>query len=148
MNVVQRPRRGFSLVEILVAMTLTLAVFAIALPFVRSQSRALGTNAGRLDAEQVARYAQRAIDKELRLVQADPGQSRLVMAGPMAIAFNANVLAPDSTDTEALEVEAGAPAALTESGPPRMPQPCRWWRGRIRRRTTRERTGRPAGTRR
>lgn len=110
-----RDRRGFSLIEILVAMTLTLAVFAITLPFVRSQSRALGSNAGRMDAEQVARYAQRAVDRELRLVQADPGQPRLVMAGPMAIAFNANVLAPDSTDTEALEVEAGAPAALAES---------------------------------
>ena len=108
-------RRGFSLVEMLVAITLTLAVFAITLPFVRAQSRALGDNAGRLDAEQIARYAQRAIDRELRLAIADPGQSMIVYAGPMGIAFNANLLAADTTDPSALAVEAGAPTTLTEA---------------------------------
>lgn len=108
-------RRGFSLVEMLVAITLTLAVFAITLPFVRAQSRALGENAGRLDAEQIARYAQRAIDRELRLAIADPGQSMIVYAGPMGIAFNANILAADTTDPSALSVEAGAASTLTEA---------------------------------
>lgn len=108
-------RRGFSLVEMLVALTLTLAIFAITLPFVRAQSRALGSNAGRLDAEQVARYAQRAIDRELRLAVSDPGQPLLVYAGPMGIAFTANVLAADTTDPSALEVEAGAASTLTEA---------------------------------
>jgi Tfp pilus assembly protein PilW len=51
-----RPR-GFTVVEIIVAMVLTLAVFAITLPFVRAQTRALGVSAGRLDADQLARYA-------------------------------------------------------------------------------------------
>lgn len=108
-------RHGFSLVEMLVAITLTLAVFAITLPFVRVQSRALGENAGRLDAEQIARYAQRAIDRELRLAIADPGQSMLVYAGPMGIAFNSNVLAADTTDPSALAVESGAATTLTEA---------------------------------
>lgn len=108
-------RRAFSLVEMLVAITLTLAVFAITLPFVRAQSRALGDNAGRLDAEQIARYAQRAIDRELRLAISDPDQSMIVYAGPMGISFNANVLAADTTDPSALAVEAGAPTTLTEA---------------------------------
>ena len=108
-------RAGFSLVEMVVAMSLTLVVFAITLPFVRVQSRALGASAGRLDAEQIARYAQRAIDRELRLAQADPGQPLLVYAGPMAIAFTANLLAPDTTDPNALSVQPGAPASLTEA---------------------------------
>lgn len=108
-------RRGFSLVEMLVAMTLTLAIFAITLPFVRAQSRALGSNAGRLDAEQTARYAQRAIDRELRIAVADPGQPLLVYAGPMGIAFTANVLAADTTDPSALGVETGAATTLTEA---------------------------------
>lgn len=111
----RRTRRGFSLVEMLVALTLTLAVFAITLPFVRAQSRALGENAGRLDAEQIARYAQRAIDRELRLAIADPGQSMIVYAGPMGIAFNANVLASDTADPSALAVQAGAATTLTEA---------------------------------
>lgn len=108
-------RLGFTLVEMLVAMTLTLVVFAITLPFVRVQTRALGANAGRLDAEQIARYAQRAIDRDLRLAVADPGQPLLVYAGPMGIAFNANLVAVDTTDPAALEVDATAPASLTES---------------------------------
>jgi prepilin-type N-terminal cleavage/methylation domain-containing protein len=108
-------RRGFTLVEIVVAMALTLAVFAITLPFVRAQTRALGTSAGRLDADQIARYAQRAIDRDLRLASGVEGQPLLVYAGRMAIAFNANLVAPDTTDPGAADVEAGAAATLTES---------------------------------
>lgn len=108
-------RRGFTLVEILVAMTLTVAVFAITLPFLRVQTRALGTSAGRLDADQIARYAQRAIDRDLRLAVADAGQPLLVMAGPMAISFNANLTAADTSDPAAADVETGGATTLTES---------------------------------
>lgn len=108
-------RRGFSLLEILVAMTLTLTVFAITLPFVRSQSRALGASAGRLDAEQVARYAQRAIDNELRLAAGVGDQPTLVHLNRLAISFNANLMATDSTDAAALSVDAAAPTTLSDS---------------------------------
>lgn len=108
-------RSGFTIIEILVAMTLTLAVFAITLPFVRAQTNALGQSAGRLDADQVARYAQRAVDADLRLATADPGQPLLVYAGPMGIAFNANLLASDSLDPGAADVESGAATSLTLS---------------------------------
>jgi type II secretory pathway pseudopilin PulG len=108
-------RGGFTLVEILVAMTLTLAVFAITLPFVRAQTRALGATAGRMDADQIARYAQRAIDRDLRLATADEGQPLLVYAGPLGIAFNANLLAQDSLDPNALDLQAGAATTLTEA---------------------------------
>ncbi|MBK7905335.1 MAG: hypothetical protein IPJ78_02095 [Gemmatimonadetes bacterium] len=111
----QRPRGGFTIVEIIVAMTLTLAVFAITLPFVRAQTNALGQSAGRLDADQVARYAQRAVDSDLRLATADPGQPLLVYAGPMGISFNANLLASDSLDPGAADVESGAATSLTVS---------------------------------
>lgn len=108
-------RRGFSLVEITVAMALTLAVFAITLPFVRAQTRALGASAGRLDADQLARYAQRAIDRDLRSASAVAGQPLLVLAGPMAIAFNANLLAVDTLDPGAVDIDPGAPTTLTDS---------------------------------
>ncbi len=108
-------RAGFTLVEILVAMTLTLAVFAITLPFVRAQTQALGASAGRLDADQVARYAQRAIDSDLRLATADPGQPLLVYAGPMGVSFNANLLASDTLDPGAADIEPGAATTLTVS---------------------------------
>jgi prepilin-type N-terminal cleavage/methylation domain-containing protein len=110
-----RPDRGFTIIEIIVAMTLTLAVFAITLPFVKAQTQALGASAGRLDADQIARYAQRAIDTDLRLATADAGQPLLVYAGPMGIAFNANLLASDSLDPGAADVESGAASTLTDS---------------------------------
>lgn len=110
-----RSRPAFTLVEMMVAVTLTLAVFAITIPFVKAQSRALGANAGRLEAEQISRFAQRAIDRELRAAAGDSGQPVLVQAGGMSISFNANVLASDATDPVALGVESGADATLTMS---------------------------------
>lgn len=108
-------RAGFTILEIIVAMALTLAVFAITLPFVRAQTRALGSSAGRLDADQLARYAQRAIDHDLRLASAVTGQPLIVQAGPMAISFNANLLASDTTDPGAADLQSGGATTLTES---------------------------------
>ncbi|MEX2180915.1 MAG: hypothetical protein WD771_02655 [Gemmatimonadaceae bacterium] len=45
----------------------------------------------------------------------DPGQSLLVYAGTMGISFNANLLAADTTDPGALEIEDGAATTLTEA---------------------------------
>lgn len=108
-------RRGFTLIEMMVAVTLTLAVFAITIPFVKAQSRALGANAGRLESEQIARFAQRWIDRELRVAAGDSGQPVIVQAGGMSLSFNANVLASDATDPVALGVETGAATSLTMS---------------------------------
>jgi len=108
-------RRGFTLIEIIVAVSLTLAVFAITLPFVRAQTRSLGSTAARLDAEQIARYAQRAIDRDLRLASADSGQSLIVYAGTMGISFNANLVARDTSDPNALEVDEDADSSETEA---------------------------------
>lgn len=74
--------------EMLVAMTLTMLVFAITIPFFRAQTLAVGTGAGRLDALQNARYAQDAIDRELRRAGGVFGQPVLVQADAMAITFN------------------------------------------------------------
>lgn len=110
-----RARSGFTLIEMVVAMTLTMLVFAITLPFVRAQTRALGDNAGRLDAEQTARYAQRIIDEDLRLAVSDASQPLVVYAGTRGIAFNANLIARDTTDPSALELSTGADSTLSEA---------------------------------
>jgi hypothetical protein len=104
-------RSGFTVVEIVVATVLTLAVFAITIPFVRSQTRALGKTAGRIDADQVARYAMRAIEQDLRVAAGEYGQPTLVAAGPMMIAFNANLRQADSLDASAMEEEVVGGAA-------------------------------------
>lgn len=98
-------RRGFTLVEMVVAMTITLLVFAITLPFVRAQTRSLGSTAGRTEADQVARFAMRAVEQDLRRAAGEYGQPTLVAAGPMLLAFNANIRRADTLDVGALETE-------------------------------------------
>lgn len=98
-------RGGFSLVEMMVAMTVTLIVFAITLPFVRAQTRSLGSTAGRMDADQVARFAMRAVAADLRQAAGESGQPMLVAAGPILLSFNANIRQADTLDTGAFDDE-------------------------------------------
>ena len=119
-----RTRRGFSLVEMMVAMTITMAVFAITLPFVRAQTRSLGSTAGRLDADQVARFAMRAVEQDLRRAAGEYGQPTIVAAGAMVLSFNANIRMADTLDVGALDDEVvgmlsggGWPVARAEALP-------------------------------
>ena len=105
MNTPARARHGFSLIEMMVAMTITMAVFAITLPFVRAQTRSLGSTAGRQDAEQVARFAIRAIEQDLRRAAGEYGQPTIVAAGDLVLSFNANIRRADTLDTGALDTE-------------------------------------------
>jgi competence protein ComGC len=99
-----RDRRAFTLAEMLIATVLMLFVFAMVVPFMRMQTRQIGTGAGRLDALQNARFSQNAIDRELRIagVGAVPNQPMLVQADPMAVTFNADLTTRDSTDPDAI----------------------------------------------
>jgi type II secretory pathway pseudopilin PulG len=83
-------RSGFSMVEMIFAVSITVLVFSIAVPFFRAQTRAMDAGAGRLDAFQSARYAVQRIETDLRLAGGDIGQPVIVQAAPLAIAFNVN----------------------------------------------------------
>ncbi len=78
------------MVEMIFAVSITVLVFSIAVPFFRAQTRAMDAGAGRMDAFQSARYAVWRIESDLRLAGGDIGQPLIVQAAPMAIAFNAN----------------------------------------------------------
>ncbi len=86
----RRARAGFSMVEMIFAVSITVLVFSIAIPFFRAQTRAMDAGAGRLDAFQSARYAVARIEADLRVAASEAGQPLLVQAAPFAIAFNAN----------------------------------------------------------
>lgn len=86
-------RVGFSLVEMMLAVTLTMLLFAITIPFFRAQTKAVGAGAGRLDALQNARYAQSVIDRELRLAGGVFGQPTIVQAAPLSVTFNVDLYA-------------------------------------------------------
>lgn len=108
-----RARRGLTLIEILVAMTLTVAVFAITLPFLKTQTQAIGRGASRMDADQAARYAVTMIDRDLRRASADSGQPLLVLAAPRAIVFTADLLAADANGVDAVDIDLNLSATAT-----------------------------------
>ncbi len=109
-------RRGFTLIEMMVAVTLTLLVFAITIPFFRAQTRAVGAGAGRLDALQNARYAQATIDRDLRLAGGVFGQPTIVQAAPLSVTFNVDLYAQSaSADPNAAYINASLDTLTTES---------------------------------
>lgn len=111
-----RHRRGFSLVEMVFAVSITVLVFSIAIPFFRAQTRAIDAGAGRLDAFQAARYAVARIESDLRSAGGDIGQPVIVQAAPFALAFNANrVGRTTSTDPNASYWDSSLDTLTTQS---------------------------------
>jgi type II secretory pathway pseudopilin PulG len=92
-----RRRAGFTMIEMIFAVSITVLVFSIAVPFFRAQTRAMDAGAGRLDAFQSARYAVWRIETDLRMAAGEVGQPIIVQAAPFAIAFNANRLGRTTT---------------------------------------------------
>ncbi len=93
-------RDGVTLIEMMIAIVLFVLVFGLAVPFFRYQARSVSASAGRLDALQNARYAQSAIDRDLRIsgigiVQAQP---MIVQADGFAVTFNADLATKDIND--------------------------------------------------
>lgn len=86
----RRPRAGFSMIEMIFAVSITVLVFSIAIPFFRAQTRAMDAGAGKLDAFQSARYAVARIESDLRFAGGEVGQPVILQAAPFAISFNAN----------------------------------------------------------
>ena len=97
-------RAGFSLIEMTLAITLTLLIFAMVVPFFRTQVRSIGDTAGRMDAQQNARYALNALDRELRVAGLGvvDKQPLLVQADKYAITFNADLVTLDVADPGAV----------------------------------------------
>ncbi len=113
------PRRGFTLAEMMIAVTLMLFIFAMVVPFLQTQMHELGQNAGNLDALQNARFSQNAIDRELRVAGAGvvPQQSFIVQAAPLAVTFNADLVTADSTDPLAVYFDPNVDTSTTHALP-------------------------------
>lgn len=113
-----RQRAGFTLIEMMISIVLTLLVFAITVPFFRLQANAVDTNAGRLDALQNARYAQNQIDRELRLAGGITGQPIIVQASPFSVTFNADLVTRVINDPNSTYIDASADSLAVESWEP------------------------------
>lgn len=121
-------RRGFTLAELLLSITLTIAVFSAAVPFFSLQMRQLQQDLGRSDAQQTARFAQNMVDRELRNIgiattPMNPGagiprnQPKVVLAHGFAVTFNSNLVANDTVDMNAVYYDPNVPASLTTALP-------------------------------
>lgn len=101
-------REGVTLIEMMIAIVLFVLVFGLAVPFFRYQARSVSASAGRLDALQNARYAQNAIDRDIRIsgigiVQAQP---MIVQADGFAVTFNADLATKDRNDPMSIYYDA------------------------------------------
>ena len=103
-------RSGVSLIEMLIAITMLLLVFAAAVPFFRLQTRSISAHSGRNDAQQYARFSMSAIDRDLRVAGAGivNSQPLVVQAHGYAITFNADLVTTDPNDPGAVYVDPDA----------------------------------------
>ncbi|MBI2797249.1 MAG: prepilin-type N-terminal cleavage/methylation domain-containing protein [Gemmatimonadetes bacterium] len=113
---VPRGRRGFSLIEVTVAMTIFLLVLSFSLPFFNSQSRAVSRASGQGDMTRALQFALAQIDRDLRMAGAGTyaQQPMLVQIGANAITFNANMASADSADVRSVYYDPDAdPTTMT-----------------------------------
>ncbi|MEO6778715.1 MAG: prepilin-type N-terminal cleavage/methylation domain-containing protein [Gemmatimonadaceae bacterium] len=117
-------RRGFTLLEVMLAITILLMVFALTFPLFRSQVRAMGSTAGRSDAQQNVRFAISTMERQLRIAGAGVSdqQPLLVQADPYAITFNADYASRDTAAEGdafgAVYIDADLPVGSTMSMTP------------------------------
>lgn len=111
----RRVRAGFSMVEMLSAMTLMLLVLSVAIPFFRVQVRVMDQQSGRMDAVQNTRFANTIIDREVRAAGGETGQPVIVQAGPMALTFNVDLTTRVANDPRATYFNPDADSLATEA---------------------------------
>jgi prepilin-type N-terminal cleavage/methylation domain-containing protein len=120
-------RSGFTLLEMIISITLISIVLGLTVPFFRTELQAFGNVAGRDDAQQNARYGVSMIDRELRVAGigvVDP-QPLIVQAAPYAITFNVDLITRDKNDRGAAyydpDIDANAAASLPKSSKITLP---------------------------
>lgn len=106
-------RRGFTLLEMIVAMSILGLVLGLTVPFFRNEMISFEKHAGRLDAQQNARYGISTIDRELRIagVGVVDAQPLIVQAAANAITFNVDLVSGSPTDVAAAYYDPDAPDA-------------------------------------
>lgn len=106
--------RGFTLVEVLISMTLLLFVVGVATDSFRRNNAQLAQQSGRLEAQQTAQFTLGALDRELRVagVGVVDMQPVVVQADPTAITFNADLVSSLPGDPSAIYVDTGAAPAV------------------------------------
>jgi type II secretory pathway component PulJ len=113
-------RRGFTLAEMMISVTLMMMVFGIAVPFFRAQTRAMARTSGQFDAQMNGANALLRLDTDLRAAgnYLEPdSMPAIVQAAADAITFNADLISRTTTAHGAYYIDStastGAVDALT-----------------------------------
>jgi prepilin-type N-terminal cleavage/methylation domain-containing protein len=117
-TVTPRRRHGFTLIEVLISMTLLLVIIVSVTTAYRSQIRAITKASGRFEAIQNLQFVQNAIDRELRLSGGVGGQPLIVMAHPMSLVFNVDLVTRRAGDASAVYYNPDADSLATEGFDP------------------------------
>ncbi|MDB4885534.1 MAG: hypothetical protein JWN79_972 [Gemmatimonadetes bacterium] len=110
-----RRRHGFTLIEMMLSVTILLVIMGAAVQFLRRQSNAVAVASRRMDAIQNARFAAAEIERELREAGAGVAdeQPMIVQLDANAITFNANMTSPDPQDVRSVYRSADADTAAS-----------------------------------
>ena len=110
---------GFTLVEVIVAMTMILLIMSIATRYFMQQTRMLSNQSGRLEAQQNAQFSLATLDREIRVagIGVVDQQPILVQAEPRAITFNADLVSRIPGDPSAVYIDPDVDSASTLAFP-------------------------------
>lgn len=110
-------RRGMTLGEVLVSLTIAAILITAAVRFFNDQSRMFASGTSALAVVQNYRFALSTLSRDLRTAGAGTSadQPFLVYAGPDVVAFNADYLSRDPNDLFSVYVEPEAPAAAVSA---------------------------------
>jgi type II secretory pathway pseudopilin PulG len=116
-------RAGFTTVELIIAMVVTLVLLGLSAPMYRSQSGAIKNTSGRMDAARSAAYSSDAIEQDLRNagVGAFDGQPFLVRVADNALSFNADMVTARDNDPIAVFYDPSADSVAVASLRPTAP---------------------------
>jgi type II secretory pathway pseudopilin PulG len=114
-----RRRGGFTLVEVLVAMTMIILIMSMATRYFMQQTRMLSHQSGRLEAQQNAQFSLATLDREMRVagIGVVDAQPILVQAEARAITFNADLVSRVTNDPSAVYIDSDADSASTLAFP-------------------------------
>ncbi len=122
----RRGRRpdGFTLIEVIVAMTMVILIMSMATRYFMQQTRMLSQQSGRLEAQQNAQFSLSTLDREIRVagIGVVDAQPILVQAEPRAITFNADLVSRVPGDPSAVYIDPDVDSASTLAYPFVNPQ--------------------------
>lgn len=104
-------RRGFTLLEMMIAITLLMLIMGMTVPFFQVQGRAVSDQAGRSDAQQNALFGLTAVEKDLRMaggVNLPDAQPLIVQAASDAITFNGDLVSLSGADLGSVYIDPDA----------------------------------------